>query len=322
VISRRIEPRLRLLLSWRKKVLQAGDHPADHSFDRRRYASFDDFRAAELEGINRRLSKLRNRGHRYIERRALALRTALQAREDLPARIQSGRLKPEAANRENRELEGRIAALRDEIARYNQMLSAESPEDLGGYIDRPLPAYAWRTGAIVRNTAQKMIPRTQNHFLVLCALAGLLVMAGIVQHNLWGGEVVFQADVIGGRDGQIRLLCHNGTLSTIQFFAPWTEGLGGEKPRRTYGVDLYVATNDEPELRRFSSEGDLWLRQGKPSIHLEAVRIDPGLIEEFFLDLYELDKRLPGYRAVQLTCSREDGETVFAFSWEAPGAAK
>lgn len=316
MISRRFEPRLRLLLSWRKKVLQAGEEPAKHGFDRRRFDSFDDYRSAELENINRQLAHWRERGRRFIERRALALRTALQAKEDLPARVKTGRLSPEAANEENRRFEKQIAHLREEIARYNKLLTCESPEEAGGFIDRPLSAYPRRSGAVVGKVAQAVVPRSQNHFLLLCAMAGLLVMGLIVQQTLWGGEIHFEAEAIGGNEGGIRLRCHNGTLYPIQFFAPWADGLEGEKTSRTYGVDVYVATEEEAGFRRLSSEGDLWHRQGQPNLQYEPSRIEPGLIEEFFFDLHELGKRLPGVRAVQLLCTREDGINVFKFSIE------
>ena len=319
MISRRFEPRLRLLLSWRKKVLQAGDDPAKHGFDRRRFGSFDDYRAAELENINRQLAHWRERGRRYIERRALALRTALQAKEDLPARVQTGRLSPENANEENRRIERQIEALRDEIARYNKLLTCESPEEAGGFIDRPLTAYSWQSGAVVGKVARAVVPRSQNHFLLLCALAGLLVIGLIVQQTLWGGEIHFEAEAIGGKEGGIRLLCHNGALYPIQFFAPWADGLEGEKASRTYGVDVYVVTDEDEGFRRLSSESDLWHRQGQPNLLQEPARIDPGLIDEFFFDLHELGKRLPGTRAVQLICTRGDGKTVFKFSRETNG---
>ncbi|MBE0528216.1 MAG: hypothetical protein IH629_03310 [Thermoleophilia bacterium] len=162
-----------------------------------------------------------------------------------------------------------------------------------------------------------MSPHAGRHGVIRLAVV-VLVMALMLRQTIWRGEIVFEAQAVGAKDGRIQLLCRNETLYPITFFAPWTEGLGENNPKQTYGADIYVKSADEDTFQRFSSEGALWLRQGQPNIFNEPSGIAPGLIEEFFFDLSELVNRLPGLRAVRLMCSRADGKILFEFTLELP----
>ena len=226
MLDRAREQRLQLLLSWRRKALTAA---ADTPFDRKTYATFDDFRAEQLRLAAERLDAFRGEIRGEIDRIATRRNALRREQQALPVAVQSGKLSPVDANRRNRKLREHIEECEAGIARCNMMAAAEDPEEAGAFVDLPLERYAARIGAATPKRARGPVMRVLGDNRVQAALGCIgvvLAVLSVLYLTRWRNEVVFEA----GPDqppAHLRLVCENRTLSTILFHAPWLDGRPG-----------------------------------------------------------------------------------------------
>jgi len=157
-----------------------------------------------LAAAERQLAKLREQGRARLEELAGELREALAQRA-------KDRGKMDAAG-----LDRHIEQCRNEIARYNRLVSADSPEAAGGYIDLTLDDYAARLGTVSPLRQIFATPRADNRTIIIAAAIGIVVAVTAVWGVFrWGGAVEFR--VAGADPGRetVRFTCENRTASPL-----------------------------------------------------------------------------------------------------------
>ena len=142
----RLERRACLLFSWREKAQALADgrrlpreQDLPKAMDARRAA---DYFLDQLRRARRETDKFRARLRERMENAQDLVRVALHQQKQLGGRVAGGRLGAKEANDENRRLQEEIRERGNEANVCHHLIALETAEDLGGFIDLPLPRYA------------------------------------------------------------------------------------------------------------------------------------------------------------------------------------
>lgn len=267
--------------------------------------------AGEFQACESRVAQFRARYQKHLETRATVLRGVLKRQAELVARVQTGHLSPDQANAENRRLLAAVEEQRAEIARYNRLLKAQTPKDLGDIDETsqetiaaappqqpPAPVNAW------------FAPREQRQIAVAAVILVVAVLA-TAYWLVWRNSVRFEITAADGLSGALRVVCTNGTMREIKLRIPRGETPGED----IFGVDVYVHTKDEEEYRLVFMLDECWGHFEASTTHAEPVVIAPGLFFETGLDLACLAKRFPKMDSVRLVCTRGNGKPVYRFTY-------
>ncbi len=280
----------RLLLSWREQAL-------------RNKASTDE--------VDTLLERFRAQGKQRMQFLGAALQAALRKQAELVKGSDSGEVSARKANQLLQRLNDEVGRHRAQITLYNRLLSAKTPEDLGGFIDLPLDQY----GGVLVTPKRALLPRynrrDKRQMAVLAAIAVLAVIT-VLFWNRSQAEVQFGAMAPHFPNGKIRLRCLNNTPKDIFLHAPWINAAEKERPYEDYGVEVLVRMESKSEYRLVPSEG-FWTYNGISTRAIEPVRVAPGLSSEVELNLKSLFEQDPSINTVRLVCTRGDGRSAYAF---------
>ncbi len=292
--SEQLAREVQLLLSWQKqaKRAQKGAQPGG---------------SEGLRLSRKRLHRAKRHGRKEVVKLAARLRGMLEAQGALPTQVAAKNCTPTQANERNRRLQTEIEHLRAEIAEYNRLLAAGTPEAAGGFIDLPLDAYA----AEVSKVAPPMLNRTDRTQILVAAILLVVSVLGIVYFTLGQGEVTFEAALPNSLSGTVHITCHNGTARGIILYAPWSLALAGEAGTRDFGVDVYVREEGEETYRLFPSPGHAWTVEGTPTAQIEPLNVEPGLPAKVELHLAAMGAASETAEALQVVCARGDGHVVY-----------
>lgn len=95
----------------------------------------------EQIAANTEIARYRKLAEAHGETLRAELRACRHEQAHLPDRVSAGKLLPEQANDRNRVLAQRIEMLREELRNIETAVTAESPKDLGGFVDLPFDGY-------------------------------------------------------------------------------------------------------------------------------------------------------------------------------------
>ncbi|GMV90351.1 MAG: hypothetical protein AMXMBFR82_01290 [Candidatus Hydrogenedentota bacterium] len=116
-----------------------------------------DLRQAQSQA-NEAVDRFRKREQARAENLRAELRAKRHEQAHLPERVASGRLSAPEANDRNRALSDRIEALRAELRIVDARSAAETPEELGEFVDLPLDDYPRRIASISGTTEESPAP--------------------------------------------------------------------------------------------------------------------------------------------------------------------
>jgi len=264
-----LERRFRLLLSWQEKARRlAGSNATgegDGKFSKRRLA-------AESAAADRALDAARNAGTTDLDRLAAQLRGHL----DNLSSAATVKL-PKAGTGQANETTPEIESVREEIARYNKVLSARSPDDLGGFLDLPLSGYRVALGlGDSRRSSVGKLESTPRNMLIAAVAAAVIGIAGALLYHQGRQEVVFE---IGGLEGgdTVTVRCANHTNSPIAFWIPAGETFDGAESYPAYGVEVYGKAPDDDRFRQLPIPPEAWSMAGALAMPELPLVIQPGL---------------------------------------------
>ncbi len=285
-----LKQHVRLLLSWREQALRNQGAPE------------------EPEAL---LEQFRRQGQQRLQFLAAALKAALRKQADCLKEVEAGGISERKAQQRLQRLTEEINHHRAQITLYNRLLSAKSPEDLGGFIHLPLDQYPRELARSKKPAFTKLNRRDKRQaaaFLLLALLAVLAVACWSRAH----GEVRFGAAAPHFPNGKIHLRCQNNTSSEIFFHAPWGQSAEQQRFRNDYGVEVLARLPGKNEYRLVPS-GDAWRYNSLPANTLEPIRVAPGLAIEIELDLRAIFQQVPGADALRLICTQGNGRSVYRF---------
>lgn len=290
-----LKQRVRLLLSWREQAIrqQASPDEADALLDR-----------------------FRELGKQRMQFLGTALQAALRKQAELVQGSGSEDISARRANQLRQRLNVEVSQHRAQITLYNRLLSAKTPEDLGGFIDLPLEQYRRALDKPKRPLLPQYTPRDKRQMVVLAAIAVLAVIA-VLFWNRSQAEVQFGAMAPRFPSGKIHLRCINNTPKDIFLHAPWLNTFEQERPHGDYGVEVLVRTKGNSEYRLIPSE-DFWTYNGLSTRAIEPVRVVPGLSSEVELNLKPLFDQVPTADAIRLVCTQGNGHSVYVFNAPSP----
>jgi len=285
-----LKQHVRLLLSWREQALRNQGAP---------------------EEPGALLEQFRRQGQQRLQFLASALKAALRKQADCLKEAEAGGISERKAQQRLQRLTEEINHHRAQITLYNRLLSAKSPEDLGGFINLPMDQYSRELTRSKKPAFTKLNRRDKRQaaaFLVLALLAVLAVAYWSRAH----GEVRFGAAAPHFPNGKIHLRCQNNTSSEIFFHAPWGQSAEQQRFRADYGVEVLARSPGQNEYRLVPS-GDAWLYNSLPANPLEPIRVAPGLSIDGELDLRPIFQQVPGADALRLICTQGNGRSVYRF---------
>lgn len=313
-----LERRYRLLLSWRDKAAALRDRTrSSREFDLPPGLSADvadDWFDAQCEVSAAALAEMRASLANRREAAQDRVRVAVYRQKRLPDRVAEGKIGAAAANDENRALSGEIEEQGALANLCNQLLATDSPAELGGRIDLPLPRYEKELKRfalpgkgdnppphpekIYDTPREKVSPaalrarrsplfsalsRTDRRALLLAAVATLCV-AGFAAHRmLFSGEVRF--DLLPGPNGVWRLVCDNDSPREISVQCGQAPAGGGVRP---YAVTLEFGAEGGEGFSLFGVPDRVWVWRG-PGADEGTVRALPARMKgEWTLNLNSL----------------------------------
>jgi len=266
--------------------------------------------AAEFQACEARVTQFRTRYQQHLETHATVLRGALKQQAELVARVQTGHLSPDQANAENRRLLAAAEEQRAEIARYNRLLKAQAPKDLGAIEESPeVPIPAPSPSKPLAPVNAWFAPREQRQIAVAAVILVLAVLA-TAYLLVWRNSVRFEITALDGSPGSLRLVCTNGTMREIKLRIPRGEAQGED----IFGVDVYVRANNETEYRLVSMLDECWGHLGASTTPVEPIVVAPGMTFETGLDLACLGRRFPDIGSLRVVCTSRNGRSVHRFT--------
>ena len=313
----RLERRARLLFSWRGKAqaLAEGvrppreqDLPGD--MDAPKAAAYF---AEQSRNAQRKTDEFRGKLRERMENAQDLVRVALHQQRALAVRANEGRISAQAANDENRRLQEEIRVRGTEANLCHRMLALETAEDLGGFIDLPLPRYARElerfmsadssdsdssdraereTGknaspspgtagwlGQLRGLVPKQLGRWDRIAMGTAGVTVLLAALYILYSTQFAGKVAF--DVLPAPQGTWVLSVENRTTRTVTVAVPGNAGQGSV--RADYAVIVEMRDAGENEFRRLPDVERAWVYSGSASSDNGPVGVGSGLSAKWTL---------------------------------------
>lgn len=293
-----LERRFRLLHSWNAKaerLFERADPNDKKVVMQRRKAA--DMAAAELD-------RARRREEPSLEELALALR------ENLDYLSASGTIRLDAPAPNTQDAPPQLAeveAIRSEIARYNQVLSAQSAEELGGFLDLPIDEYPVALG--LRRTPSQGVQRfasTPKRVMLAATISALLGVAGTWFYLQSARAVTVEIDE--PQAGIVSLRLHNQTTDTLAFWIPLaTLPSSAENVHDVCGIRVLGRGPDDDKPSLLPVEITHWQVPGRPGNPALPLTVGPGLSLSVDLDLQTMRRDYGPFDRMILQCVRRNG---------------
>jgi hypothetical protein len=284
-----------LLFSWREKAQTLADgrrlpreQDLPQAMDARKAAAYftEQSRKARRETDVFR-KKLRER----MESAQDLVRVALHQQRQLAVRAGERRISAKTANDENRRLQEEIRKRGEEANLCHRVLALESAEDLGGFIDLPLPRYARELERFLvsdssdsntgdrdhagtgkeaaspntsywlerlRSLAPKRLGRWDFIAIGAAGIAVLLALLYFLYSTQFAGAVAF--DLLPAPQGAWVLSAENRTAHTVTVAVPGNAGQG--TARADYAVFVEMRESGQTEFRRLPDADRAWVYGG------------------------------------------------------------
>lgn len=259
--------------------------------------------AAHARIAEQRLQELRAAEMPRIDRLGRRLRRLLARRQAL-----AGGPPSNARKRKLPVLDVSIERLRAEIAWYNALLSAETPDRAGGIVDLPLDKYARLTQP--RGTEFSL---TQSNLILVCVAAVLSVVAVLSTYLVLapGRGLTVSASRITAENDILALRCANAGDSPVTLHIPW--GANRNKSERdAYGVDIYLRGQEQDEFRLWLDTAGVWYYEGRTMRDRETITVPPFLKTEIRFNLSQIRRTEPDISAIKFVVSDQSGRQVYA----------
>ncbi len=307
----RLERRARLLFSWREKAqaLAEGRRPPHgealpQATDAGKTAAYF---ADQYCSARRMTDEFQTGLRERMENAQDLVRVSLHQRQLLAARAGEGRIAAKTANDENRRLQEEIRERGAEANLCHRVLAFEKSEDLGGFIDLPLPRYAHElerfkvsesSDSDSRDRAEKETgkpaspPRGMADWLarfraslsirlgrwdfisIGTALATVfLALLYFLYSTQFAGAVAF--NVLPAPQGVWVLSVENRTPRTVSIAVPGNAGQG--LARVDYSVYVEMKAPGQTNFRRLPDAERAWVYDGSSGRGSGPVEVSSGL---------------------------------------------
>lgn len=295
--------RLRHILSWCEKT-RTMLAEAQQTDDTRRIAWLQ----AVLRLAESLLAKEKARQKEAIIKMGEGLQVQLHTQEGLQAEVNQGKLTPEQAKMSWSELQRRAQAYRADIDDANTELRAKSSEDLGGFVDAPLAAYAEKLGVRLPAMPKMLTPHAVNVRIALVALVVGIIAVGVVAYSMLGMPalrmyVERQAHLV-----HVRVV--NDLLKDVTVLIPWPDDAAKLAHPDGYGVELRMRPVGETDFRVVALSPSAWTRDGVPTVQQEPVALSPKLDTGVTLDLRKVVGVDPAATPLQIVLTNASGRII------------
>lgn len=258
--------------------------------------------SAHARMANKRLEALRKAEVPRIERlgrrlqRLLARRAALAA---APSNLRQRKLPV---------LDVSIERLRAEIAWYNALLSAETPDRAGGLVDLPLNKYVRLTRP--RGTEFSL---TQSNLILAGITAVLLVIAVVSTYLVFvpGRNLTVTASRITAENDILALRCANAGDRPVQLYIPWGGNQTGSG-EDAFGVDVYLRGQGQDDFRLWTDTDGVWYYEGRAMRDRDSITVPPFLESEIRFNLSQVRKIEPETSAIKFVVSDRSGRPIYS----------
>ena len=314
----RLERRARLLFSWRDKAqaLAEGERlPRDQDLPQ----AMDSGKAAayfaeQSRRARRKTDEFRVKLRERMENAQDLVRVALHQQRALAARAGGGRIDAQEANDENRRLQEELRERGMEANLCHRILALETVEDLGGFIDLPLPRYARElerfrvsessdsdsssdredreTGqdgarspgmAVWLGQLRRLVPKNLGRWdFIAVGAAGITVLFAalyFLYSTQFAGAVNF--DVLPAPQGTWVLSVENRTTHTVAVAVPGNAGQGSA--RADYAVFVEMQEPGQSAFRRLPDAERAWVYEGSAGSDNGPVGVASGLSAKWTL---------------------------------------
>ncbi|HOZ49870.1 MAG TPA: hypothetical protein PLO37_20905 [Candidatus Hydrogenedentes bacterium] len=324
--SAELRRRFQLALSYREQVKKAIEGRAHaHSSSP---VSFPDAASCtrHFEAAKAELTRLREALREESPRLAAHLRDALADQTRLETSVREGRTSRQAAREMGRHINTTIEALRRALAELNALNAARTAEEVGGFIDLPLDAYApateGKTPVPQTPSAKRARPQWRftwsysNVLSVVVVVMGVAVCIYILSRGVGThGEVSFAACIAPGTAQAVEITVKNDRKAPIAFHAPWPSGTPtvGDASEKAYGVTLSVREAADAPWRLVPAEATRWIQNGLGVEGERAFAIGPRLSMAITLDVQRLSESGISPKAIKLDFASGEGKLVTTF---------
>lgn len=257
--------------------------------------------AAHARMAEERLRELRTAAIPRIERLGRHLRRMLakrQALTDAPSNARKRKLPV---------LDVSIERLRAEIAWYNALLSAETPDRAGGLVELPLDKYARLTRP--RGTEFSL---TQSNLILAGITAALLIVAVVSTYLVFapGRNVAVTASRITADNDIVALRCTNAGDRPVTLYVPWGGNRTGSG-KDAYGVDIYLRGQEQDDFRLWLDTAGVWYYEGRAMRDRDAITVPPFLEAEIRFNLSQIRRTEPETASIKFVVSDQWGRPVY-----------
>ncbi len=296
----------RLLLSWKEQATSCEyTHPKPAQLSDTPDA-FEGYQKTQAEKATRRLEDFRRREQGVLKQLAQRLQRALQAQDRFLDRLSTNNLRPTHVNALNRKHSMRIASLRKQIAFWNQLCSAQTAAEMGGFIDKPLERYAVEAGPALPSFWARL-PHKERTQISVSVLGVILAVLLVLSFTLYGRTLQCSVSPPYAPQGILTLHCKNNTLETVSFVIP--KSLSSHSTD-AYSVEVYGQEALDGPFRLLPSDM-AWTYQERPTYENEKISLAAGLQADFFLALARLSVDTAELKALQLRCYQGENTSPF-----------
>ena len=282
--------------------------------------TFDEVRSAYI--VHRRNAQKVVDGYRANAKRDIApleeeLRLQKRAHRKFLEQASAGALDPKAANATNREISERVAALEDRLGTASAIASADTSEDVGGFIVLPLDEY--RKKLVPPETPEVKrefeMPSLTGSVAVLVAVIAIAIGAYVYFTTGGSAEATFDAQIIGEDLDKIRVTCRNVGKRPLDWYVPWPEGSSKNagSGSSVFGLLLYVLEADGDSAKLVPNSEGCWKYRGLDIVDAEPIEVRPRLAVSVVLDIVKLREIGVEARVIRIVYTRKGSGEVGRF---------
>ncbi|MCC6142714.1 MAG: hypothetical protein IT368_02795 [Candidatus Hydrogenedentes bacterium] len=297
-----LKHRLRLILSHKEKARRLRGQ-TDRSYARSEITREDYEAQMAVYAEHTRTAEAALKGLRRDQANKLEVKAAL-LRTLLQQRMQVSDKNTRKAQRMDRQLE----KVREQIGYYNRLLSVDSSDQVGGFLDLPLESYQ-RTARRGRNRLF-YFSRSDR---VTMIVAGIVSVAAIIIVYLIlrsGGDLAFNINRNDPYDGPVTLQVHNPKSFPVELIVPWhADSHTGSAA--TVGIELHGRDPESDTFKVLPAMAGVWVYENTPVEVHGPIVIQPGMTETLILHPRALlQKGLP-VDSLRITAHAGNGNTLF-----------
>jgi len=322
-----LQHRIRLALSWRMEAQrleqEARTRYAAGTLEEGRFRHLQQRFADQAVAAQQALDAIRKREALTAGKLGAHLRDCLGRKAAIGQQIKEGTVSHATATAELERLEPEIQALRESVAEFNALLSAEDPVQVGGYMNAPLEQYPLRIAAMTsalatdaptdEPVAATLFGRfrfTRAQLRLGGILLGFVLVAAIAANFMLNRNQAISLEAAWSpeRPVEIAVTVANRGTQEYPIYIP-TPKSGAMRQQNTSGIEV-LRSDPQGVLQPFDTTGG-WTIEGRATEYSNPQRLSVGTRNLVVLHLDRLPAPLgTGQHVLEIRCVGPTGRVL------------